>query len=91
MNRYTWYTAVLPLAVPLVYPPLGSDRADRLRQALQATKAMDLTQVMHENMPCWFAAHVVMLGANKYMVENMANLDAPPPTGATILMGGFPV
>jgi hypothetical protein len=32
-----------------------------------------------------------MLGANKYMVENMANLDAPPPTGATILMGGFPV
>ena len=29
-----------------------------------------------------FATHVVVLKANKYQIENMANLDALPPTGA---------
>jgi len=38
-----------------------------------------------------FATHSVMLGANKYMVENMANLDALPPTGATVVVGVLPV
>ena len=38
-----------------------------------------------------FATHLVMLGANKYMVENMANLDALPPTGATVIIGVLPV
>lgn len=38
-----------------------------------------------------FAAHVVMLGANKYQIENMANLDALPPTGATVVVGVLPV
>jgi len=38
-----------------------------------------------------FPTHVVMLGANKYMLENMANLDALPPTGATLIVGVLPV
>ena len=38
-----------------------------------------------------FATHSVMLAANKYMVENMANLDALPPTGATVVIGVLPV
>lgn len=38
-----------------------------------------------------FAAHVVMLKANKYQVENMANLDALPATGATVVIGVLPV
>ena len=38
-----------------------------------------------------FAAHVVMLAANKYQVENMASLDALPATGATAVIGVLPV
>ena len=38
-----------------------------------------------------FAAHVVMLKANKYQVENMANLDELPSTGATAVIGVLPV
>ena len=32
-----------------------------------------------------------MLKENKDRIENMANLDALPPTGATIIIGVFPV
>jgi len=53
MNRRMLYTALFTLAVPLVYTQLGSVRADSLRQAIQATKVIDLTHVMHENMPFW--------------------------------------
>ncbi len=38
-----------------------------------------------------FAAHKVMLGANKYQLENLANLDALPETGATVVIGVLPV
>jgi kynurenine formamidase len=38
-----------------------------------------------------FGTHVVMLKANKYQIENLANLDALPPTGATIVVGVLPV
>ena len=38
-----------------------------------------------------FAAHVVMLNANKYQVENLAALDALPATGATAVIGVLPV
>lgn len=38
-----------------------------------------------------FAAHVVMLKAGKYQVENMASLDALPATGATAVIGVLPV
>ena len=38
-----------------------------------------------------FATHTVMLGANRYMIENMANLNALPSTGATVVIGVLPV
>lgn len=38
-----------------------------------------------------FATHVAMLQANKYQIENMANLDALPATGATAIIGVLPV
>jgi kynurenine formamidase len=38
-----------------------------------------------------FSTHLVMLGANKYMLENLANLDALPSTGATVIVGVLPV
>jgi kynurenine formamidase len=34
-----------------------------------------------------FAAHITILGAGKYGVEMIANLDRVPPTGATIVVG----
>ena len=38
-----------------------------------------------------FATHVVMLKAQKYQVENLANLDALPPKGASVIVGVLPV
>lgn len=38
-----------------------------------------------------FAFHVAMLEANKYQIENLANLDALPATGATAVVGVLPV
>ncbi len=35
-----------------------------------------------------FVAHLALLGAGKYGVELLANLNAVPPTGATIVVGG---
>jgi kynurenine formamidase len=38
-----------------------------------------------------FSAHLVMLGAGKYQIENMANLDRLPATGAIAVIGVLPV
>ncbi len=38
-----------------------------------------------------FPVHNIMLGANKYQVENMNNLDALPATGAIVVIGVLPV
>jgi len=38
-----------------------------------------------------FAFHVAMLKANKYQIENMANLDALPATGATVIVAVLPI
>ena len=38
-----------------------------------------------------FATHILILGANKYQVENLNNLDAVPTTGAYISIGVIPV
>jgi len=38
-----------------------------------------------------FRAHMVMLGAGKYQIENMANLDSLPATGAIAVIGVLPI
>ena len=38
-----------------------------------------------------FATHHIMLGADKYQIENMTNLNALPPTGANAVIGVLPV
>lgn len=38
-----------------------------------------------------FGFHVEILKANKYQIENMANLDALPTKGATVIVGVLPV
>ena len=35
-----------------------------------------------------FDTHLTLLGANKYGIENLANLDQAPPFGATVIVGG---
>lgn len=38
-----------------------------------------------------FATHKLFLGADKYMIENLANLDAVPELGATVVVGVLPI
>ncbi len=38
-----------------------------------------------------FPFHRAMLEADKYQIENLANLDALPPTGASVIVGVLPV
>lgn len=38
-----------------------------------------------------FATHMIMLQAEKYQIENLANLDALPATGATVMVGVLPI
>ena len=38
-----------------------------------------------------FPVHNVMLGANKYQIENMNNLDLLPANGAVAIIGVLPV
>ena len=38
-----------------------------------------------------FAAHIVMLQANKYQIENLNNLDQLPAKGATAIIGVLPI
>ena len=38
-----------------------------------------------------FAVHKAFLAADKYQIENLANLDELPPTGATVIIGVLPV
>ena len=38
-----------------------------------------------------FATHKIMLAAGKYQIENLANLDALPARGATVIVGVLPV
>ncbi|MEX2523852.1 MAG: cyclase family protein [Gammaproteobacteria bacterium] len=38
-----------------------------------------------------FPVHKLMLGSGKFQIENLANLDALPPTGTTAIIGVLPV
>jgi len=38
-----------------------------------------------------FGFHKAMLGAGKYLIENLANLDAMPAVGATVVIGVLPI
>jgi kynurenine formamidase len=39
----------------------------------------------------WFAVHEIVLGADRYLIENVTNLDQMPPTGATVMVMPIPV
>ena len=72
------------------FPGYGPDSAKLLTERGVAGIGIDTLSLDHGPSKT-FATHTVMLGANKYMIENMANLDALPTTGATIVIGVLPV
>lgn len=72
------------------FPGYGADSAEILLVRDVAGIGIDTLSLDHGPSKN-FATHVVMLKANKYQVENLANLDALPATGATIVVGVLPV
>jgi kynurenine formamidase len=72
------------------FPGYGKESAELLMQRDVVSIGIDTLSLDHGPSKD-FPTHVVMLGANKYMIENMANLDALPPTGATVIIGVLPV
>ena len=72
------------------FPGFSADAAKLLVERDVAGIGIDTMSLDHGPTKT-FAAHVVMLKANKYQVENMASLDSLPPTGATVVIGVLPV
>lgn len=72
------------------FPGYGPDSAELLVERDVAGIGIDTLSIDHGPSKS-FAAHVVMLEAGKYQIENLANLDALPATGATVMVGVLPV
>ncbi len=72
------------------FPGYGKESAELLLKRDVVSLGIDTLSLDHGPSND-FPTHVVMLGANKYLIENMANLDALPPTGATVVIGVLPV
>jgi kynurenine formamidase len=72
------------------FPGFGADSAKLLVERNVAGIGID-TLSIDFGASKTFDAHLVMLRANKYQIENLANLDALPPTGATMFVGVLPV
>jgi kynurenine formamidase len=65
-------------------------RAADLIKPVAASRAID-TLSLDNGRSKTFAFHVAMLESNRYQIENLANLDALPATGATVVVGVLPV
>jgi len=72
------------------FPGFGPDSAELLVERDVAGIGIDTLSLDHGPSKD-YATHVIMLKANKYQIENLANLDALPPTGATVIVGVLPV
>lgn len=72
------------------FPGFGSDSAQLLVERDVAGIGIDTLSLDYGGSQD-FGTHNIMLQANKYQIENMANLDALPPTGATVIIGVLPV
>jgi kynurenine formamidase len=72
------------------FPGFSADAVDELIKGRRAA-AIGVDTLSLDNGPSTtFAAHVKWLGADKYGVECMKNLDKIPPTGATATVGVIP-
>lgn len=72
------------------FPGFGADAARLLVARDVAGIGIDTLSLDHGPSRD-FAVHRIMLGANRYQIENLANLDALPPTGVTVVVGVLPV
>ncbi len=72
------------------FPGFGPDSAELLLERKVAGIGIDTLSLDH-GASTDFATHLLILGANKYQVENLNNLDAVPVTGAYISIGVIPV
>jgi kynurenine formamidase len=75
---------------PLNFPGFGVDAVEWLI-AKRGTKAFGVdTLSLDPGISSTFEAHQVALGADKYNVENLANVAALPPRGARVVVGLIP-
>lgn len=72
------------------YPGFAPETAKLLLDRDVAGAGIDTLSLDHGKTKD-FAFHKEMLGAGKYLIENLANLDALPETGATVVIGVLPV
>jgi kynurenine formamidase len=72
------------------FPGYGKDAAEVLLERDVVGIAIDTLSLDHGASKD-FATHVLMLKANKYQIENMANLDVLPPVGAVVSVAVLPV
>lgn len=72
------------------FPGYGPDSAELLVERDVAGIGIDTLSIDHGPSKS-FATHVVMLEAGKYQIENLANLDALPATGAMVMVGVLPI
>jgi kynurenine formamidase len=72
------------------FPGFGKDSAEFLLRRNVAGIGIDTLSLDHGPSKD-FATHGVMLKANKYQIENLANLDRLPARGATVVIGVLPV
>lgn len=72
------------------FPGFGPDSAELLLERKVAGIGIDTLSLDH-GASTDFATHLLILGANKYQVENLNNMDALPAKGAYISIGVIPV
>ena len=72
------------------FPGFGADAARLLVERGVVGIGIDTLSLDHGPSQD-FATHKIMLAAGKYQIENMANLDALPARGATVIVGVLPV
>ena len=72
------------------FPGVGRDAAERFVERDVAGIGIDTMSLDH-GASRDYPTHKIVLGADKYMIENLANLDALPATGATVILGVLPI
>ncbi len=72
------------------FPGVARDAAERFVARDVAGIGIDTMSLDH-GASTDYATHKIVLGADKYMIENLANLDALPATGATVILGVLPI
>ena len=69
------------------HPGIGREAAEWLVNERAITGAAVDTLSLDIGASTTYDAHVVLLGAGKYGLENVANLGSVPPSGATLIVG----